>query len=108
MLKSIMEYFDKVSAERFGRWTSFLNRKMFFCLVALVMLTAVYLTAILLTLWIGGVDAMKGLGTELWSGFCLLYGSIVGTAVGGNVMEHREKTKRRTANPGTPTEPAAS
>lgn len=95
LIKSLFSHMENSSIQRFNRWTGFLNRKMFYCLVMSLLVTGSYMTMTLLALWIGGVPAMQALGAGLWTEYCLTIGGITGVAVGGNVMEHKEKTKQR-------------
>jgi uncharacterized membrane protein (DUF485 family) len=95
LLKPLFDYMENASVQRFNRWTAFLNRKMFFCLIMAMTVTVAYMAMTLLSLWLGGVAAMQALGTGLWTEYCITIGSITGIAVGGNVMEHREKTRQR-------------
>lgn len=99
--KFISTEIERVSNERFEKWSKFLGRKMLFGLVAMMLLVGSFILAIGLALAFGSVDLMKALGSDLWTGLCTSIVALFGTATAGNVMEHKEKTKQQlsTTNP---------
>lgn len=90
---SISEGFERSNRERFVRWSAFLGRKMFMGLVAMLLLTGAFMILTMGALLVAGVDAMKALGTELWTGYCMTLGALFGAATATNVLEHQAKAK---------------
>lgn len=97
LFAAISDRIEKANTARFNRWSSFLGRKMFLGLVAMLLLTFAFMGALTCALLWGGVEAMKALGTELWTGFCMTLGALFGAAAGTNVMEHNAKAKVQVA-----------
>lgn len=110
LFTKLSNVFEQANVGRFDRWSKFLGRKMFLGLVTMIILTTTFLTMLILVLAYKDGDAMKALGSELWTGYCMLLGTVFGAAAGTNVMEHNASAKVKIAQaaPGaTPVTPPA-
>ncbi len=107
LITNLALHFETANTGRFNRWSKFLGRKMFLCLVAMLLLTLAFLTALLCALVWGGVEAMKALGSDLWTGFVGGLAGLYATGVTGNAFEHNATAKVKIANgPTAPSEAA--
>lgn len=105
MINFLLGLYDKynlINIDRFKRWTGFLGRKMFLCLISMLLLTFSFIGITLLALCFGSAELMKALGSELWTGYCVALGGLFGAGVTSNVFEHKEKTKREISSNSSP------
>ncbi len=94
---ALSAHLERTNDSRFNRWAKFLGRKMFLCLVAMLLLTLAFLTALICALIWGGVEAMKALGSELWTAYVTAICGLYGTGVTGNAFEHSATAKVKIA-----------
>lgn len=94
---NIALHFENSNRDRFNRWSKFLGRKMFLGLITMVLLTGAFMALALGALAMSGVEAMKALGSDLWTGYCLALTGTFTAAAGTNVLEHNSKAKVKIA-----------